>query len=444
MADWEDYYQILDISSEASEEEIKKAYRLLVQIYHPDKYQNTGDKELTKKAEERFKKLQEAYHILGNSQKRRAYHSEWLKKKNTYTALKPKPEVDPQYIRFRDVEPGEIKKASFIIKNKEGPYAKIWIGNPDSWVKVVDWSSTTPDDELPLKVNIELKGEDWGKSYSEYIRVKLDEEEVVVKVELETKAEPVGEQTWTEDISKVKTAPSRSSKVTPRRRSSLLRKWLFWVFIALMMYAICGRFLGPVVTPMIRAYLTDDPSEKASYFVRKWIKYNLPHRQEVTIPESGYPHNATMSMTSKVEHWAVVGKHVWAVASYSLYSYRDTRFNPRASLFKLFPPTGYILYSSNGGEKWEIKKKIPTFLPRCIKFTTETQGYVLGRMGVLYTNDGGNHWEFSALPAEIRDMSWFESIEGQHLVTKCKYDYGNGWTWGLCESFDGGKTWQIK
>ncbi len=63
----EDYYKVLEVSKEASPEEIQKAYRKLARKYHPDF--NPGNK----KAEERFKKLSEAYEVLSDSEKRRQY-----------------------------------------------------------------------------------------------------------------------------------------------------------------------------------------------------------------------------------------------------------------------------------------------------------------------------------------------------------------------------------
>ncbi len=62
-----DYYEILGVSKNASAAEIKKAYRKLAMKYHPD--QNKGDKQ----AEERFKKVNEAYAVLSDKEKRRQY-----------------------------------------------------------------------------------------------------------------------------------------------------------------------------------------------------------------------------------------------------------------------------------------------------------------------------------------------------------------------------------
>jgi len=58
-----DYYKILGISRDASQEEIKKAYRKLAHKYHPDK---GGD-------EEKFKEINEAYQVLSNKEKRAQY-----------------------------------------------------------------------------------------------------------------------------------------------------------------------------------------------------------------------------------------------------------------------------------------------------------------------------------------------------------------------------------
>ena len=67
MAEKRDYYEVLGVSKNASDDEIKKAYRKLAVKYHPDK--NPGDKE----AEAKFKEISEAHEVLSDKQKRARY-----------------------------------------------------------------------------------------------------------------------------------------------------------------------------------------------------------------------------------------------------------------------------------------------------------------------------------------------------------------------------------
>src|ERR687892_2016840 len=62
-----DLYKVLEVSKEASQDEIRHSYRRLARKYHPDA--NPGDR----KAEERFKEIQHAYEVLSKPEKRREY-----------------------------------------------------------------------------------------------------------------------------------------------------------------------------------------------------------------------------------------------------------------------------------------------------------------------------------------------------------------------------------
>src|ERR1043165_9261005 len=62
-----DYYEVLGVQKNATEQELKKAYRQMALKYHPDK--NPGNKE----AEEKFKEAAEAYEVLSDGDKRHRY-----------------------------------------------------------------------------------------------------------------------------------------------------------------------------------------------------------------------------------------------------------------------------------------------------------------------------------------------------------------------------------
>ncbi|MFI5357010.1 MAG: DnaJ domain-containing protein, partial [Opitutales bacterium] len=64
---YQDYYTTLGVAREASAEDIKKAFRKLARLYHPDVAKDH------KTAEAKFKEINEAYEVLGDPDKRRKY-----------------------------------------------------------------------------------------------------------------------------------------------------------------------------------------------------------------------------------------------------------------------------------------------------------------------------------------------------------------------------------
>ncbi|HEX8335050.1 MAG TPA: DnaJ domain-containing protein [Segetibacter sp.] len=93
-----DYYKILNVSSTASQADIKKSYRKLAMKYHPDK--NLDDK----LSETKFKEIQEAYHVLSDSKRRQQYN---FKKYDEKHGLNKKPSSDastPQGILQKSIQ----------------------------------------------------------------------------------------------------------------------------------------------------------------------------------------------------------------------------------------------------------------------------------------------------------------------------------------------------
>ena len=67
-----DYYEVLGVDKNASEDDIKKAFKKAAMKYHPDRFANATDAE-KKDAEEKFKEINEAYQVLSDAQKKQQY-----------------------------------------------------------------------------------------------------------------------------------------------------------------------------------------------------------------------------------------------------------------------------------------------------------------------------------------------------------------------------------
>jgi curved DNA-binding protein len=111
--DYKDYYGILGVEKNATQEEIKKAYRQLAKTWHPDK--NPG----SKVAESRFKEISEAYDVLSDTQKKKHYDDlgkNWNKYQqynNPYEYYKQtRPNDPPPNFDFSEIFGGDSKAGS--------------------------------------------------------------------------------------------------------------------------------------------------------------------------------------------------------------------------------------------------------------------------------------------------------------------------------------------
>ncbi|XP_031248478.1 chaperone protein dnaJ 13-like [Pistacia vera] len=107
-------YALLHLSPEASDEEIRKAYRQWAQVYHPDKYQAPHMKEI---ATENFQRICEAYEILSDETKRQIYDIYGMEGLTSGLELGPKlnkvEELKEELERLRRMKEQEKKLAHF-------------------------------------------------------------------------------------------------------------------------------------------------------------------------------------------------------------------------------------------------------------------------------------------------------------------------------------------
>ena len=68
----ENLYLILQVAQDADQDTIKKAYRRLAKLYHPDRHRDATDAEV-ERAQELFRQVKQAYEVLGSEERRRLY-----------------------------------------------------------------------------------------------------------------------------------------------------------------------------------------------------------------------------------------------------------------------------------------------------------------------------------------------------------------------------------
>ncbi|MCX6725833.1 MAG: J domain-containing protein [Candidatus Shapirobacteria bacterium] len=185
------YYDILGVPQDAPLSEIKKIYRKLVKVWHPDRFTDIDEKQF---AEEKLKEINEVYRILSDENDREKYDKklkEQYKKEQEATIKKPKLIVSTNVLDFDKVEQSKTVSQTFWIDNQGGPGKNLSIKfipeNSEDFFKLkIIPKSKEAGKEFPIKFEVILNSHDLspGKSYSWGIIISLDNEtaEVIVLV----------------------------------------------------------------------------------------------------------------------------------------------------------------------------------------------------------------------------------------------------------------------
>ncbi len=204
------YYEILGVSRAATGKEIRRQYRKLAKRFHPDVDKSPG-------ASQRFQKINEAYEVLFDKQKRQDYDKQLDRQArvgtsttysagpsgrpapppgSTATPPEPKPEITvyPTELIFGTVLEGQRRSKTFVIENRGGPASMLYV----DWESKPDWGQEInhdddiepdPNTKFPVRVTIRVNttsipsGLKYGK-----IRVVVDGEVHIVEVYLTVEA----------------------------------------------------------------------------------------------------------------------------------------------------------------------------------------------------------------------------------------------------------------
>ena len=191
----ESLYRILGISSDATPAQIKEAYIYKVNILHTDRLGAMPER-IRLRAEDELKRVNGAYEILSNPAKREEYDRNRDEvtvegsRPEPASRTPPKPEVHPKTIQFDQALAYVPKKGCFFVRNVGGPFKKVLIQTPPEWLKVVRTVPLQDGSKLPMRVDVEVAGIQWGKVYSSEIIVRLDDKEAKIKIKLRMQKKP--------------------------------------------------------------------------------------------------------------------------------------------------------------------------------------------------------------------------------------------------------------
>jgi len=194
MSDSRDYYEILGRQRNASPQEIKRGWLYWVNVLHTDRMSKMPE-HIRIRAGEDLKKVNAAYETLSDPGKRSDYDRrigagpsvDVSSYERARAKVGPKVEIYPAVIFLDSSKPRAKQKGTFFIRNIGGDYSKVLISNPEKWIKITGTESLYPGKKLPMRVDIEVTAPDRGKTVGSEIRVRVDEAEASLRIELSTR-----------------------------------------------------------------------------------------------------------------------------------------------------------------------------------------------------------------------------------------------------------------
>ncbi len=173
-----DYYDLLGVPPDASIEEIKKVYRALAKVYHPDSGTLKGED-----AHKRMVLINEAFAVLSDPKSREKYdlsrkHPSDTSAPSAPPPSPPQPIVTPPHLDFGTLFTEQEAVLSFTVDNQGGPASEInfSLSAEDSWYTISNIREAANGATYPLEVEVtvEVTVLAAGQSYSEWIDVSLD------------------------------------------------------------------------------------------------------------------------------------------------------------------------------------------------------------------------------------------------------------------------------
>ncbi len=175
-----EYYDILDVSTTATPEEIKAQYRQMVRIYHPDRFRDQDDKAY---AEEKLKEINIAFQVLSGTSVRQASFE---------AQVAPQPVAYPPYLDFGTLQIGQRGVRNVQIGNLGGPVESVNFVycNEKPCFQFSKGQRVYQDQPFPLdfEVTVDTRRLKPEQLYTEWVEVLLDGMPIRVHLQFQTAA----------------------------------------------------------------------------------------------------------------------------------------------------------------------------------------------------------------------------------------------------------------